>query len=155
MGSVADRLAAAGHVLPSAPSALGAYVPARRAGGLVFTAGQIPMRDGALMREGTVGAEVTPEDAAACAAQAVLNALAAASTVCDLDEVSGVVKMVGYVASSAGFTRQPAVVDGASAVLAIAFGERGVHAREAVGVAVLPLGAPVEVSLVLELPSLG
>lgn len=151
MGVVAERLAAEGRTLPPAPSAIGGYVPARRAAGLVFTAGQLPMRDGALMRSGAVGAGVTPEDAAECAAQAALNALAAASTVCDLDEVTGVVKMVGYVASDAGFTGQPAVMDGASAVLAAAFGQRGVHAREAVGVVALPLGAPVEVSLVLDL----
>lgn len=147
---VAQRLAAAGLELPPPPAALGAYVPAVRAGRLVFTAGQLPMTDGALVAAGLVGTEVETADAARAAERCALNALAAAATVCDLDEVVRVVKLTGYVASAPGFTAQPAVIDGASAVLAAAFGERGRHAREAVGVASLPLGAPVEVSVVLE-----
>ncbi|MDI6900884.1 MAG: RidA family protein [Anaerosomatales bacterium] len=148
---VAQRLADAGLVLPAAPVAVGAYVPARRAGMLVFTAGQLPMRDGALIAVGTLGLDVDPDDARLCAEQAALNALAAASTVCDLDAVDAVVRLTGYVASATGFVSQPAVIDAASAVLQTAFGDCGAHAREAVGVAALPLGAPVELSLVLHL----
>lgn len=149
-GQVADRLRSHGLGLPSPATALGAYVPAVRANGLVFTSGQLPMRDGALLASGRVGGDVSTDDAVGCARQCALNALAAASTVCDLDEVTRVVKLVGHVASEPGFTAQPGVIDGASEVLALAFGEGGRHAREAVGVAALPLGAPVEVSLVLE-----
>jgi enamine deaminase RidA (YjgF/YER057c/UK114 family) len=108
------------------------------------------MRGGELMVAGIVGAEVDTDTAALCAEQCALNALAAASAVCDLDRVTHVVKVVGYVASAPGFTAQPAVINGASGVMSTAFGECGGHAREAVGVAALPLGAPVEVSLVLE-----
>jgi len=146
-----DRLASAGLVLPEPPSALGDYLPAVRAGSLVFTSGQLPIRDGVLVTSGLVGAEVTPETARECARVAAVNGLAAASTVCDLEEVAGVVKLVGYVASAAGFTGQPQVIDGASEVLLTAFGRAGRHAREAVGVAQLPKGAPVEVSIVLVL----
>lgn len=148
---VAARLAAAGLELPSGPAALGDYVPAVRSGSLVFTSGQLPMRADTLIVAGTVGADVGPDVARACASQCALNALAAASTVCDLDRVIRVVKVTGYVASAPGFTAQPAVVDGASSVMSSAFGEAGRHARAAVGVAALPLGAPVEVELVLEL----
>jgi len=149
MDSVSSRLAAAGFELPPAPDALGSYVPAVRAGSLVFTAGQLPLRQGRLMSSGLVGLEVDAGVAKRCAEQAALNALAAASTVCDLDDVERVVKVTGYVASAAGFTAQPSVVDGASAVVLAAFGDGGKHARAAVGVAALPLGAPVEVELVL------
>lgn len=151
MPSVAERLAAAGHTLPCAAAALGAYVPAVRAGALVFTSGQLPVKDGALVAGGHVGADVDVDLARECAAVCALNALAAASTVCDLDAVVSVVKVTGYVASAPGFTGQPAVVDGASAVMAAAFGEAGRHARAAVGVAELPKGAPVEVEIVLAL----
>lgn len=148
--TVSARLAAAGLELPAPAEALGAYVPAVRSGNLVFTAGQLPIREGALVARGSVGAEVDPDLAATCAGICALNALAAASSVCDLDRVTRVVKLVGYVASAPGFFGQPGVVDGASSVLAIAFEEAGRHAREAVGVAGLPLSAPVEVSIVLE-----
>lgn len=151
MGTVADRLAAAGLSLPAVPTALGAYVPAVRSGALVFTSGQLPLVDGKLLTSGLVGAEVSLEVAQACARQCALNALAAAASACDLDSVTRAVKLVGYVASAEGFVQQPAVINGASDVLAQAFGEAGVHAREAVGVAALPLAAPVEVSIVLEL----
>lgn len=147
---VASRLGVAGLVLPEPAAALGSYVPAVRTGRLVFTSGQLPMRGGELMAAGVVGTEVDPDTAALCAGQCALNALAAASTVCDLSRVTRVVKVVGYVASAPGFTAQPAVVNGASNVMSTAFGEHGRHAREAVGVVALPLGAPVEVSLVLE-----
>jgi enamine deaminase RidA (YjgF/YER057c/UK114 family) len=149
--SVAQRLADAGLTLPVAPIPAGDYVPAVRTGALVFTSGQLPVVDGALVTTGSVGSVVSPETAFECARVCALNALAAASTVCDLDSVSRAVKLVGYVASAPGFTAQPSVINGASAVLAAAFGDRGVHAREAVGVAELPLGAPVEVSIILEL----
>jgi enamine deaminase RidA (YjgF/YER057c/UK114 family) len=148
---VGSALRAAGHELPGRPVALGAYVPAVRTGSLVFTSGQLPMFEGALVAAGLVGGEVDAETAKACAARCALNALAAASTVCDLDSVVSVVKVTGYVASAPGFTAQPAVVDGASQVLLAAFGDAGRHARAAVGVASLPLGAPVEVEIVLEL----
>jgi len=148
---VAGRLAGAGLELPSGPVALGDYVPAVRTGSLVFTSGQLPMQAGALIATGSVGAGVDPDTARACASRCALNALAAASTVCDLDDVTRVVKVTGYVASAPGFTGQPGVVDGASAVMGAAFGETGRHARAAVGVASLPLGAPVEVEIVLEL----
>lgn len=150
-GKVVERLRAAGLSLPDPPQALGDYVPAVRSGSLVFTAGQLPMQDGALLATGRVGSEVTAEDAARCAERCALNALAAAAGVCDLDAVTRVVKVVGYVASSPDFTAQPTVVNGASAVMTAAFGETGKHAREAVGVASLPMAAPVEVSLILEL----
>ncbi|MBE0476916.1 MAG: RidA family protein [Coriobacteriia bacterium] len=149
--SVAARLEAAGLRLPAPPAPKGSYVPAVLAGGLVFTAGQLPVLDGALLTSGRVGAEVSEGTARTCARQAALNALAAAAVVCSLDEVTAVVKLVGYVASAERFQARPAVVDGASEVLLTAFGERGRHAREAVGVAALPLGAPVEVSLILAL----
>lgn len=148
---VRSRLAEAGHVIPQPAVALGAYVPAARAGDLVFTSGQLPMREGSLLAAGIVPSDVDPSVARACAAQCALNALAAASSVCDLDDVVRVVKLTGYVASAQGFTAQPAVIDGASDVMLLAFGETGRHAREAVGVAALPLGAPVELSLVLQL----
>lgn len=137
--------------LPPAPAAVGMYRPATRAGDLVFTSGQLPLRDGGLLGIGIVGDSASPELASECARQCALNALAAASTVCDLDDVAGVVKLVGYVASTPDFNAQPAVIDGASEVVIAAFGDSGRHAREAVGVATLPLGAPVEVSLVLRL----
>jgi enamine deaminase RidA (YjgF/YER057c/UK114 family) len=146
---VADRLVEAGFVLPAAPAALGSYVPAVRAGTLVFTAGQLPLRDGVLLASGALGPGDAPDTAKAGAAQAALNALAAAATVCDLDDVVGVVKLTGYVACTQGFTAQPAVLDGASEVLLAAFGDAGRHARAAIGASSLPLGASVEVDLVL------
>lgn len=150
---VKERLAEAGLELPVAAAALGAYVPAVRTGNLIFTSGQLPMVAGELLKAGIVGAEVSLDAARACAERCALNVLAAAATVCDLNAVTRVVKLTGYVASAPGLTAQPAVVDGASAVLAAAFGEAGRHAREAVGVAALPLGAPVEVAVVLEVAS--
>ncbi|MBU4556001.1 MAG: RidA family protein [Actinobacteria bacterium] len=152
--SVADRLAEAGIVLPPAPQALGDYVPAIRCGDFVYTSGQLPMVDGQLVASGIVGADVDSQSAADCARVAVLNALAAASAVCELDDVIGVVKLVGYVASAVEFSSQPAVLNAASAVLIQAFGDAGKHAREAIGVCVLPMNAPVEVSLVLSLSKL-
>ena len=151
MATVLSRLDAAGLSLPVAAAPIGAYVPAARAGSLVFTSGQLPLLGGELLACGVVGSDVELADALACARQCALNALAAAASVCDLDEIVAVVKLVGYVASAEGFTAQPAVINGASDVLVAAFGEAGRHAREAVGVAALPMGSPVEVSLVLQL----
>ncbi len=144
------RLAAAGLELPGIPTALGSYLPAVRTGNLVFTSGQLPILGGELLGSGLVGEQVDAELAGLCARQCALNALAAAATVCHLDSVVRVVKLSGYVASSSGFSGQPGVINAASDVMTTAFGDLGRHAREAVGVAALPLGAPVELSVVLE-----
>lgn len=149
--SISERLAEVGHALPTPAAPVGAYVPAVRTGNLVFTSGQIPVRDGAVLAVGSLGGDVTEETARECAVQCALNALAAASTVCELDDVVRVVKLTGYVASASGFTAQPRIIDAASELVVEVFGEAGRHAREAVGVAALPLGVPVELSLVLEL----
>lgn len=147
---VSRRLGEAGLALPEVPVAVGAYVPAVRTGNLVFTSGQLPMVDGQPMAIGRLGESVSLEDGRRSAEQCALRALAAAGSVADLDGVVRVVKVVGYVASAADFDAQPAVIDGASRVLELAFAEFGAHAREAVGVAALPMGVPVELSLVLE-----
>jgi enamine deaminase RidA (YjgF/YER057c/UK114 family) len=151
--TVDERLRRAGLELPEAPQALGAYVPATRAGALVFTAGQLPMRSGSLVTSGTVDDRVPAPVAKEAAAVAALNALAAASTVCDLDAVERVLRLSGFVASAPGFTEQPSVVDGASEVVLAAFGDSGRHARLAVGVPCLPKDAPVEIELVLAVSS--
>lgn len=152
--SVADRLAELGLVLPEVAAPAGAYVPAVVTGNLVYTAGQLPFVDGTLPETGLVGEGdglVPPNRAADYAGMCALNALAAvASVLGGLDRVSQVVKVTGFVASAPGFTAQPTVINGASDVLVRIFGERGRHARSAVGVAQLPLGAPVEVELVVE-----
>jgi enamine deaminase RidA (YjgF/YER057c/UK114 family) len=149
--SPSGRLADLGLTLPDVVPPLAAYVPAVRTGDLVFTAGQIPMRDGALLASGKVGAEVSPEEARACAEQCALNALAAVvSVVGDLSAIEQIVKVVVYVASAPDFTGQPAVANGASELLGAVFGDAGVHARSAVGAASLPLDAPVEVELVVK-----
>lgn len=161
--SVADRLAALGVALPVAAAPVGAYVPAVRTGSLVFTSGQLPFVDGALPAAGVVGTasgQVDPEAAHALARTAGLNAVAAVAGLlaaetgeepaAALERVVRVVKVVGFVASDVAFTGQPAVVNGASNLLKELFGEAGVHARSAVGVAALPLGSPVEVEIVVE-----
>lgn len=146
-----ERLAALGLGLPSVPAPLAAYVPAIRTGPYVYTAGQLPMVDGKLLMTGKVGAEVSPAEAAALARTAALNALAAiASVTGSLSAVVRVVKLVGFVASDPSFTGQPQVMNGASELLLEVFGEAGRHARSAVGTAVLPFDAPVEVELVVE-----
>jgi enamine deaminase RidA (YjgF/YER057c/UK114 family) len=152
VASPVDRLRELGLTLPTVAAPAGAYIPARRSGSLVFTAGQVPFVDGALPLTGKVGAEVTPEQGYDLARICALNALAAVDGLVGLDAVAGVVKVVGFVASAPGFTGQPGVVNGASELLGAVFGEAGRHARSAVGVAELPLGAPVEVELVVELP---
>jgi enamine deaminase RidA (YjgF/YER057c/UK114 family) len=150
-GAVAARLAELGLTLPQVTKPVASYVPAAVTGNLVFTAGQLPFADGALPATGKVGAEVTPEDAQRFARTCALNALAAAESVIgSLDRVTRIVKVVGFVASAPDFTGQPAVINGASDVLGEIFGDAGRHARSAVGVAVLPLDAPVEVELILE-----
>jgi enamine deaminase RidA (YjgF/YER057c/UK114 family) len=151
MTSPTARLRELGITLPSVAMPAGSYIPAKRAGSLVFTAGQVPFVDGALAATGKVGAEITPEQAYDLARTCTLNALAAVDGLVGLDAVASVVKVVGFVASAPGFTGQPGVVNGASELLADVFGEAGRHARSAVGVAELPLGAPVEVELVVEL----
>jgi len=146
-----ERIAELGLTLPSDSPPLAAYVPAVRSGDLVFSAGQLPRRDGDLVATGKVGAEVTPEVAAEAAAACALNALAAIKgEVGDLSAVRRVVKVVVFVASAPDFTGQPGVANGASELLGKVFGDAGVHARSAVGVAVLPLDVPVEVELVAE-----
>ena len=156
MVDVDARLAQLGITLPAVATPLASYVPAVRSGDLVFTAGQLPLLDGALIAEGVVGRDVDPATAAACARQCALNGLAAVASVADLADVRRVVKVVGYVASAAEFTGQPAVLNGASAVIGEIFGGIGTHARSAVGVASLPLAAPVEDELVVQVgPDVG
>ena len=145
------RLAELGIRLPPVAAPVASYVPAVRSGQLVFTSGQLPFVDGGLRRTGKVGGSVDPEDAAADAKLCALNALAAVDELVGLDSVARVVRVVGYVASAEGFTGQPRVVNGASELLGKVFGEAGRHARSAIGVAELPLGAPVEVELTVEL----
>jgi enamine deaminase RidA (YjgF/YER057c/UK114 family) len=147
-----ERLAEAGLTVPSAAVAVASYVPAVRTDSWVFTSGQVPLRDGQLLLMGKVGDSVTVDEARTCAQQAALNALAAVKMeVGDLSAVRRVVKAVVFVASTPEFTAQPQVANAASDVFTAAFGEAGQHARSAVGVAVLPLNAPVEVELIVEI----
>jgi enamine deaminase RidA (YjgF/YER057c/UK114 family) len=147
-----ERLAELGLAIPEVAKPVAAYVPAVRSGNQVFTSGQLPMRSGELMATGKVGAGVTEEEAYACAQQCALNAIAAINAeVGDLSLVRRVVKVVVFVASAADFTAQPKVANGASELFGNVFGDAGVHARSAVGVAALPLDAPVEVEVVVEL----
>lgn len=153
-GRVAARLAELGITLPDVAPPVAAYVPAVRSGIHVLTSGQLPFVEGALPATGKVGSgpdDVSPEQAAELARVAALNAIAAVrSLVGDLDQVVRVVKVVGFVASRPDFTGQPAVINGASTLLGEIFGDAGVHARSAVGVAVLPLDSPVEVEIMVE-----
>lgn len=152
MGHIDARLAELGITLPAVARPVAAYVPAMISGNLVFTAGQLPFVDGALVATGKVGAEVTAAQAADLARICALNALAAAHSVLgSLDVVQRVVKVNGFVSSAPDFIGQPQVLNGASEVLAEIFGDKGQHARAAVGVAVLPLDSPVEVDLILEI----
>jgi enamine deaminase RidA (YjgF/YER057c/UK114 family) len=145
-----ERLRELGLELPGVPAPLAAYVPAVRSGAWVFTSGQLPFKDGTLVATGKVGAEVDEAAAVAAARLCALNALATVHSVTGDLSVVRIVKVVGFVASAPGFTAQPAVVNGASELLGEVFGDRGRHARSAVGVASLPLDAPVEVELVAE-----
>ncbi len=147
-GAVADRLAELGLERPAVAAPVGSYVPAIRDGDHVLTSGQLPFVAGSLPATGKVGAEVSAERAQELARVCAVNAVAAVhELIGDLDRVAQVVKVVGFVASDPSFTGQPGVLNGASDVLAEIFGEAGRHARSAVGVAVLPLDAPVEVEI--------
>ncbi len=149
MSTASQRLSELGLVLPPAPKPLAAYVPATRSGGLVYTSGQIPTRDGELVARGKVGAEVSLETAVECARVAVLNAVAVlADEAGGLDEIERIVKVTVFVASVPDFTGQPQVANGASELLAEIFGEAGRHARSAVGLTALPLDAPVEIEVI-------
>ena len=147
-----QRLADLGLEIPEVAKPVAAYVPAVRSGSYVYTSGQLPMLEGQLMMTGKVGGDVTAEEAVDCARQCALNALAAVKAeVGDLSRVTRVVKVVAFVASTPDFTGQPGVANGASELLGKVFGEAGVHARSAVAAPVLPLDAPVEVEILVEL----
>lgn len=150
MSRVDERLAEIGLTVPVAPAPVAVYVPSVRSGQFVFTSGQLPLADGQLLATGKVGGEVSAETAYECARQCALNAIAAVQQQVGLDEVVRVVKATVFVASTPDFTGQPGVANGASELLGAAFGDAGQHARSAVGVPVLPLDAPVEVELVVE-----
>lgn len=152
MSTPEERLAELGLAVPEVARPVASYIPAVRSGHHVFTSGQLPMREGRLITTGKVGGEVTPEEAVECARQCALNALAAVrAELGDLSSVKRIVKVVAFVASTPDFTGQPGVANGASELLGDVFGDAGRHARSAVGVPVLPLDAPVEVELVVEI----
>jgi enamine deaminase RidA (YjgF/YER057c/UK114 family) len=148
--SASARLGELGIELPEVAKPLASYVPAVRSGNLVYTSGQLPMQAGKLAATGKLGADVTADEGKALARICALNALAAVDSLVGIDAVTQVVKVVGFVASAPGFNGQPVVVNGASDLLAELFGDRGSHTRSAVGVSELPLDAPVEVELVVE-----
>ncbi|MGH3644747.1 MAG: RidA family protein [Mycobacterium sp.] len=148
--TASQRLAELGIELPAVVAPVAAYVPATRTGNLVYTSGQLPMVAGALPQAGKVGGAVSAEDAKALARICGLNALAAVDSLVGIDSVTRVVKVVGFVASAPGFNGQPGVVNGASELFGEVFGDAGAHARSAVGVAELPLDAPVEVEIIVE-----
>jgi len=146
-----EKLAELGLIVPEVAKPVAAYVPAVRSGNYIYTSGQLPMRNGNLMATGKVGGEVTPEEATACAQQCALNALAAVKAeLGDLALIKRIVKVVAFVASTPEFTGQPGVANGASHLFGEVFGDAGVHARSAVGVTALPLDAPVEVEILVE-----
>ena len=150
--SVKEKLALLGLTLPTAAAPVAAYVPAVKTGNLVFTAGQLPVVDGKLVLTGKVGSDVTPEDAKKMAEICALNALAAISLVADIDQIEKIVRVGGFVNGVPGFVAIPAVINGASELLIKLFGDvNGKHARTAVGVAELPLNAPVEIEMVVQL----
>jgi enamine deaminase RidA (YjgF/YER057c/UK114 family) len=151
MSSPEERLAELGLSVPEVAKPVAAYIPAVRSGNQVFTSGQLPMRDGKLITTGKVGAEVSQEEAVECARQCALNALAAIKAeIGDLSSIKRIVKVVAFIASAPDFTAQPQVANGVSELLGEVFGEAGRHSRSAVGVSVLPLDAPVEVELLVE-----
>ena len=150
MDEIESRLAELGMELPAAPSPLAQYVPAKAAGDLVFTSGQVPVKDGKLIHTGQVGADLTVEQGAECARLCALNCLAAVkSIVGSLDRVDDVVQLRGFVNSAPGFDRQPEVVNGASELVVQLFGEKGRHARSAVGTSALPRNVPVELEMIV------
>lgn len=150
MADVYDRLAELGLTLPPVATPAGAYLPAVRSGSYVYVSGQLPLVEGALLATGKVGAEVSPEEASQLAGRCAVNALAALDNLVGLPAVVKIVKVTGFVASAAGFNGQPGVLNGASDLFGAVFGEAGRHARSAVGVAELPLDAPVEVEVIAE-----
>jgi enamine deaminase RidA (YjgF/YER057c/UK114 family) len=151
MGKVESKLSELKLSLPDAPKPVAAYIPAKQTGNLVFTAGQLPMVNGELISKGLLGQDVEIDEANKAARICTLNALAAIKGVIgDLDRIKQIVRVVGYVASVPTFTQQPAVVNGSSELLLEIFGESGKHARSAVGMAVLPLNASVEIELTVE-----
>jgi enamine deaminase RidA (YjgF/YER057c/UK114 family) len=150
--SIRDKVKELGLEIPVAALPLAAYVPAVKTGKLVFTAGQLPMLNGAIAKTGKVGSDVTVEEAKELAQLCALNALAALNLVADVDDVARIVRVVGYVNGAPGFVNQPAVINGASELLLALWGDvNGKHARSALGVAELPLNSPVEVELTFEL----
>ena len=150
--SIKENISSLGLSLPTAAAPVATYVPAVKSGNLVFTAGQLPVVDGKLVKEGKVGSDVTAEDAKELAQICALNALAAISLVADLDQIERVVRVGGFVNCAPGFTAIPGVINGASEFLIKIFGDvNGKHARTAVGVAELPLNAPVEVEVIVQL----
>jgi enamine deaminase RidA (YjgF/YER057c/UK114 family) len=151
MSQIEQKIIELGFSLPETAKPLAAYIPAVQSGNLVFTSGQLPMIEGSLAETGKVGGSVSPERAKELATVCALNALAAVKTVIgDLDKIKRIVKVVGFVSSTPEFSGQPGVVNGASEFLGAVFGDKGIHARSAVGVAVLPLDAPVEIELIVE-----
>ena len=152
MGKIESRINELKLTLPDVPKPVAAYIPAKQTGNLVFTAGQLPMINGELISKGLLGKDVEVDEANKAARTCTLNALAAIKGVIgDLDRIKQIVRVVGYVASVPTFTQQPAVVNGASELLLDIFGENGKHARSAVGMAVLPLNASVEIELTVEI----
>jgi len=152
--SIKDKLQELGLTLPTAALPIAAYVPAVKTGNLVFVAGQLPLVDGKIIKEGKVGKEVTPDEAKDMAQLCALNALAAISLVADIDKIEKIVRVGGFVNGIPGFTAIPPIINGASDLFIKLFGEvNGKHARTAVGVAELPLNAPVEVEMIVELKS--
>jgi enamine deaminase RidA (YjgF/YER057c/UK114 family) len=151
MSSIERKIEELGHLIPKVANPIAAYIPAKQTGNIVFTAGQLPMENGELISKGLLGQDVEIDEANKAARICTLNALAAIKGVIgDLDRIKQIVRVVGYVASIPTFTQQPAVVNGASELLLEIFGENGKHARSAVGIAVLPLNASVEIELIVE-----
>lgn len=141
-----------GHKLPTAPKPLAAYIPAQISGNLVYTSGQLPMKDGKLIAEGKVVETVSEETAILCARQSAVNCLSAVKSVIgDLESIEQIVKLTVFVNSSNGFSGQPKIANGASEFLVQVFGEQGKHARSAVGVSELPLNAPVEIEMIVRI----
>jgi len=151
MQKIENLLLDLGITLPNAPTPIAAYVPAKKVGNLIFTSGQLPMVNGELISKGLLGQDVEIEEAKKAARICTINALAAIKgLIGELDQIQQIVRVVGYVASVPTFTQQPAVVNGASEFLLEIFGENGKHSRSAVGMAVLPLNASVEIELIVE-----
>lgn len=149
-----DRLKEIGIELPGTPKPLGSYVPCVQTGNLLFLSGMLPIRDGKLINTGRAVEDVSVPEAQECARQAVINALSVMkSHLGNLDRVKGCVKLTGYIASATNFTEQPKVLNAASELLVEVFGDRGRHARVAVGVYVLPLNSPLEVDFIFEIES--